>query len=66
MITFFYPKYYKDNLDIQIGFYPNKNLIFCGNWYPKLIIYVEIIMITTIITKLTNSTTIPTNQSKIF
>ena len=31
MITFFYPKYYKDNLDIQIGFYPNKNLIFMVN-----------------------------------
>ena len=42
IITFLIPRYYKDNLDIQIGFHSNKNMILWLIDIQILIIYVEV------------------------
>ena len=60
--TFLIPGYYKDNLDIQKGFHPNKNMIFMVNWYPKIKIICWNMWGIIITTRITNLTIISTNQ----
>ena len=65
IIIFLIPIYYRDNLDIQIGFHSNKNMILMVNWYPNInnICWsmLGIITTTTKMSNLTNSTISLTN-----